>query len=296
MLYNGIEYPVFRASLHNHTTSSDGRFTVAELAGLFHDAGYDVFAVSDHRVPNDVSNINIPGLTVISGIELHPMGPRGILWHILALDVPKDFKGIYDTGKEAVDAAKAVGALVYAAHPRWCGLHVEEILELGELNGIEIDNSGCRLIGRAVNDEIWDELLDAGARPCHALATDDCHDWNCFAQGWTMIAAEENTHDCIMDALRKGRFYATQGPDFHSIEFRDGHFRATFSEAVSAVVVGSRDLGVCGAMPRWPMPGCERAPATSIEADVSSWPKGSWLRCQICDANHHYAWTQPFFV
>ena len=201
MLYNGIEYPVFRASLHNHTTSSDGRFSLAELAGLFHDAGYDVFAVSDHRVPNDVSNIHIPGLTVISGIELHPMGPRGILWHILALDVPKDFKGIYDTGKEAVDAAKAVGALVYAAHPRWCGLHVEEILELGELNGIEIDNSGCRLIGRAVNDEIWDELLDAGARPCHALATDDCHDWNCFAQGWTMIAAEENTHDCIMDAL-----------------------------------------------------------------------------------------------
>ena len=296
MLYNGIEYPVFRASLHNHSTSSDGFFTVQQHAGFFRDAGYDVFAISDPRVANDVSSINIPGLTVISGIELHPMGPRGILWHILALGVPKDFKGIYDTGKEAVDAAKAVGALVYAAHPRWCGLHVEEILELGELNGIEVFNSGCRLIGRAANDEIWDELLDAGARPCNALATDDCHGWTEFGLGWTMIAAEENTYDCIMDALRRGRFYATQGPDFHSIEFRDGHFRATFSEAVSAVVIGSRDLGVCGKMPRWPMPGNEGAPATSIEADVSAWPKGSWLRCKICDAKHHCAWTQPFFV
>ena len=169
-------------------------------------------------------------------------------------------------------------------------------MELGDIDGIEIHNSGCRLIGRAVSDEIWDELLDAGMRPCNALATDDCHEWNSFAQGWTMIAAEDNSEKCIMDALRCGRFYATQGPDFHCIEFHDGHFHATFSEAISAVVVGNRGLGVCGKMPRWPMPGCEGKPATSIEVDVSSWPKGSYLRCQICDCKGHFAWTQPFFV
>lgn len=296
MIIDGKEYPVFKASLHNHTVGSDGSYTIEALAKYYQIAGYDIFAVSDHRVANDVTGIHIPGITVLSGIELHPMGPRGILWHILALGVPGDFPGIYETGKEAVDAAKAVGALVYVAHPAWCGLHVEEILELGELQGLEIHNSGCRLIGRSVSDEIWDQMLEAGCRPCYGLATDDCHGFGEFAQGWTMIAATENAPDAIYDALRNGRFYASTGPDIYSLELKDGHFRATFSECVSAIVVSNGDNGAIGRTPRWPIPGSEKPLATSIDIDVSNWRKGSYLRLQITDAKGRMAWAQPYYI
>ena len=296
MLIDGMELPVFKASLHNHTTTSDGLFPAEVLARLFRDAGYDIFAVSDHHAANDISGIRIPGLTVLSGIELHPAGPRNILWHILALGVPADFPGVYPTGRAAVAAAKAVGALVYVAHPADCGLRTEDILELGDIDGIEIYNSGPRMIGRGISDEICDQLLDAGLRPCRVIATDDCHDWTSFALGWTMIAAPENTPAAVFDALRRGRFYATQGPEFHSIEFKDGHFRATFTDAVSAVVIGNRGLGECIRVPRWPMPGAEKPPVSSLDADVSSWPAGSYVRCQITDAGGHMAWTQPCFI
>ena len=296
MVIDGWELPVFKAALHNHSTTSDGFWPVETVARLFHDAGFDVFAISDHRKANDLSGIHIPGMTLLSGIELHPMGPRGILWHILALGVPADFPGIYETGREAVAAAKAADALVYVAHPNWCGLRVEEILELGEVDGIEIYNSGPRVMGRGVSDELWDQMLETGCRPCRAIATDDCHEWTSFALGWTMIAARENTPDAIQEALRAGRFYATQGPDFHSIELKDGHFRATFSEAVSAIVVSNQGTGTCVCSPRWPMPGHEKQGTTSLDVDVSTLPKGNYVRCQITDANGRYAWTQPYFV
>lgn len=297
MFIDGKELPVFKASLHNHSTSSDGLLPVADLARLYRDAGFDVFAISDHGVANDVSGIDIPGMTVLSGIELHPAGPRGILWHILALGVPGDFPGTgHKDGKAAADAAREVGAVIYVPHPCWTGLHTEEILELGPVQGIEIYNSGSRLLGRGLSDEIWDQMLDAGCRPCQAIATDDCHLWDSFALGWTMIAAPDRSPAALYDALRNGRCYASEGPEFHSIQLSDGHFSATFTEAVSAVVVSNRGLGYCARMPGAPIPGFEPPPVTSLDVDVSHWPKGNYVRCQIADAKGRRAWSQPYFL
>ena len=72
---------------------------------VYADAGYDVLAFTDHRKANPVSAYNSRGMTLISGMELHPDGPRGIMWHILGLGLPEDF--IYPdpaSGQEAVDA------------------------------------------------------------------------------------------------------------------------------------------------------------------------------------------------
>ena len=297
MYIDGKNLPVFRASLHNHSTSSDGTFTIPQLATHYRDAGYDVFSISDHDVSNDITGIEIPGITILSGVELHPLGPRGILWHILALGVPGDFKAKgYSSGSEAVKAAKDVGALVYCAHPAWCGLHTEEILELGTIDGIEIFNAGARLCKRATSDEIWDELLQAENRPCRALGVDDCHDWTAFALGWTMIAAENRSPEAIYDALRNGRFYATEGPEFHSIEFKGGHFRATFSPAETAVLVSNFAQGYCAASPGFPMIGCKGKTITEIDVDVSAFSKGSYIRCQISSPDGYQAWTQPYFI
>ena len=296
MIIDGIETVALKANLHTHSTTSDGYFTPQCVAELYRSAGYDVLALTDHWTPNDVSTVKVPGLTLVSGIELHPWGPEQKMWHILALGTPKDFCGQYETGQDAVRAAKAVGALVYCAHPYWVGNFCHEVMALGDIDGLEVFNTGCRLIGKQYNMQIWDELLDAGMRPCQVLANDDFHGWIEFGGGWNMICALERSEAGVLDALRAGRYYCTQGPEFSLIECRDGHFRAEFTEAVSAFVISNRNQGQCVRTPRAPVPGVETPLVTSLDVDVSGYAPGSYVRCQITDAKGHMAWTQPYFL
>ena len=85
------ELTVLKANLHTHTTNSDGTFSPSEVIGFYADAGYDVLAFTDHRTTNHVSEYDAEGMTLLSGIELHPAGPRGIPWHILAIGIPENF-------------------------------------------------------------------------------------------------------------------------------------------------------------------------------------------------------------
>ena len=98
MNFYGRELPVFKCGLHTHSTVSDGSFTPAEVIRKYARAGYDVLAFTDHRKPNPVSTYDGLGMTLISGMEIHPRGPRNLTWHLLALGIPEDFPGKYRTG------------------------------------------------------------------------------------------------------------------------------------------------------------------------------------------------------
>ena len=136
--YNGRQLTAWKSSLHGHTTVSDGWQTPQEIIDRYVQGKYDVVNFSDHRKTNPVSSYDGKGLTLISGIELHPMGPRNILWHLLAVNVPEDFPGIYETAEDAVKAVNAVGGIVYIAHPYWCGLDVEELKPIAGMDGVLI--------------------------------------------------------------------------------------------------------------------------------------------------------------
>ena len=86
MDFYGKNLPVFKAALHNHCTVSDGLFEPNELIKMYAEKNFDVFAFTDHRKTNPVEQYNACGMTLISGIELHPKGPRNTTWHLLALN------------------------------------------------------------------------------------------------------------------------------------------------------------------------------------------------------------------
>ena len=148
MNFFGKELPVFKANLHTHTKNSDGGYTAEEVIELYSGKGYDILAFTDHRKPNKVSAYDGKGMTLISGIELHPEGPRGIKWHLLALNVPEDFPGEYKTADDAITAVLVAGGIVFCAHPHWCGLTSQDVLHLPGLSGIEVYNTSCRFIGK----------------------------------------------------------------------------------------------------------------------------------------------------
>lgn len=290
MDFYGRELPVFKAALHNHCTVSDGLFEPNELIKMYAEKNFDVFAFTDHRKTNPVAGYDSCGMTIISGIELHPKA-ADFVWHLLALDVPYDFPGEFATAQEAIDAVNATGGIIYCAHPEWCGATFADIAELKGLAGIEVYNSSCRYNGKGNNESVWNDLTNKGII-YPALAVDDTHSSSELFGGWTMIAAEDKSVKSIMDALKKGQFYATQGPEFTRLSYQDGVFEAEFTEVVEAILIGERSLGYWEVLDDYPNYGDRRTTTKLCKpAGTRTLPEGRRFRCRIKDAQGKYAWT-----
>ena len=290
MDFYGRELPVFKAALHNHCTVSDGLFEPNELIKMYAEKNFDVFAFTDHRKTNPVAGYDPCGMTIISGIELHPKA-ADFVWHLLALDVPYDFPGEFATAQEAIDAVNAAGGIIYCAHPEWCGATFADIAELKGLAGIEVYNSSCRYNGKGNNESVWNDLTNKGII-YPALAVDDTHSSSELFGGWTMIAAEDKSVKSIMDALKKGQFYATQGPEFTRLSYQDGVFEAEFTEVVEAILIGERSLGYWEVLDDYPNYGDRRTTTKLCKpAGTRTLPEGRRFRCRIKDAQGKYAWT-----
>ena len=285
------ERVVLRANLHTHTTNSDGSFSPVQIIDMYSKAGYDVINFSDHCKVNKVSQYDSKGMTLISGVELHPVGPRGITWHILGIGVSEDFDKLEPaTGQEAVDSVVLEGGVAFCAHPYWCGFLPSEVMQLKNIAGIEVFNSSCRYIGKELNMYAWDACLDAG-REYTAIAVDDTHGFRDFCGGWTMICAKSNSLEDIMDALKKGDFYSTQGPEFTKLVVNDGFLEAEFTSCQYIVIVGRKSQGAAVWVNEFVKDG-EFEENTEFKLDLSKCPKGL-LRIQLRDAQGRYCWSNP---
>ena len=294
MHFFGKDLPVFKAALHNHSTVSDGQYAPQEIIKLYADNGFEVFAFTDHKKTNPINTYDSCNMTLISGIELHPAGPHGTIWHLLALDVPQDFPGEFATAQAAIDAVNSVNGAIFCAHPAWCGITSRDIAELNGLAGIEVYNSSCRYIGKENSETIWNELTDMHLI-YPALAVDDTHTSAELFGGWTMIAAADRQPETIMQALKTGSFYSTQGPEFTRLSFQNGVFEAEFSEVEEAILIGEKATGYTLCQVDVPARGDYRL-TTSMQQDISKrkLPDELRFRCRIKDVRGRYAWSPVF--
>ena len=179
-------------------------------------------------------------LLVITGAELavDPLG-KGRYTEILAIGIDElpedpggdrayweridnyDFKTFPDLSTAAAFITGQGGA-AFVAHPYWSGLPPEVIVNAEGLTGLELFNASSeRESGRGDSSYIWDLALEAG-RSLSAIATDDSH-YPLFDIGdaWTMVRAADRSRDAVLDSLRAGRTYASNGPVLHDVR-RDG--------------------------------------------------------------------------
>ena len=288
----GEELNIYKANLHTHSDQSYC-FSAEKNIEFYAGANYDVLAFTDHEYASDLSQLDAHGMTLISGIELHPQGPLGILWHLLALGVPADFPGKYPDAQSAVDAVAAVGGITFCAHPHWCGITAQDILNVKGFSGIEVYNSSTRFIGKEYSEECWDELIDAGM-VCGALAVDDTHRAHHLFHGWTMIAADNNSPEALLAALKAGKYYATQGPEITRMELIDRTFIAEFSESCEVCLIGRHNTGFGVVSPGDPDAG-DNFIVRSCSVEIPEKFHGS-LRLRIRDNRGKYAWSNPFMV
>ena len=131
---------------------------------------------------------------------------------------------------------RSKGAEVVVAHPYWSGLTISDIIDLEGYLGVEVFNSTCHFaIAKGHSAVHWDDLLVRGKRVA-GFAVDDTHQHSranrpldvCYA--WIMAKLPELTETAVMNAIKSGRFYASNGPTIHDISVKDGKISVSTSE------------------------------------------------------------------
>ena len=294
----------WRGNIHTHSTRSDGVLEPVEVCRRYKAEGYDFLALTDHFIGDygypivDTVPFRDAGFTTILGAELHSGAQEnGEMWHILAVGLPADFAPSHtpawrpvsgqETGPALAARAVAAGAFVAVAHPQWSGLTVADAVSISSAHAVEIYNHGCFAgCDRADGTAIADQLLESG-RKLTLIATDDAHfhEPDHFG-GWVMVKARENTPEALLEALKAGDFYSSQGPELRDVRVFADRVEVESSAVVSVIVQGH------GMAAR----ATHGHSMTRTEVSLKGRFEGSpYLRVTVIDAAGKKAWSNPVY-
>ena len=188
------------------------------------------------------------------------------------------------------------GYIVCLNHPTWSLLNKGEYLDYEGLWGVEVYNHGCFNITGDTNDErVFEDILRSG-RNIFPLCTDDSHfkgsakigKPNCDGfGGWVMVKAEALEYDKVFEALEKGDFYCSTGPEIYELYYEDGKIHIECSEAREIIM---NCLTRCGE--RYAENGKS---VTSAEFKLNPEIHG-FVRFKVIDNSGRVAYTRAFYV
>lgn len=274
----------YRVNLHTHTTRSDGAATPQEAIARYRKEGYDALALTDHWAFGE-SYCAENGLLLLSGIEYDTQTTtKDGLFHIVGIGMREDPRLPRNASvQEMIDGIKRVGGFAVLAHPAWSLNTPEQILPLQNIDATEIYNSvsGVHMSRRADSSLIVDML---GAQGClyPLLGSDDTHYYDNDAFGaWVMVKANVCTQAAILEALYRGDFYATQGPEVH-LQRENNGFTVNCSPCREIVFLSDR------AFSHRVFTG-----EAITQAHYTPTENETYIRAIITDENGKQAWTNP---
>ncbi len=296
----------WRGNLHMHSQFSDGGLSPADVIEAYKRAGYDFVQLSEHFLERyswpiaDTRAFRSKDFTTLIGAELHAMGTEvGELWHILAAGLPLDFAPprTGEPGPQLALRAREVGAFVAIAHPAWSQLRIGDGRALQAAHAVEIYNHGCAVeTDRGDGFYLLDPLCSEGRR-LTAIATDDAHfrngDHDAFG-GFVEVKADSLDPDALLDALKAGAFYSSQGPRLIDVDVSPSGIRVetTPVDAISLVTGTSRALSRIGRQ----ITGATFDLAHAMQQAWSDPGAIKWFRIVAIDAAGRRAWTNPIWL
>lgn len=300
----------FRGNLHTHSTLSDGLQPPEEVCRRYRDAGYDFLALTDHligRFGYPIAN-TVPfrtnAFTTLLGAEMHTgRMANGELWHLVAVGLPADFtppnapdfapvEGSESAAEIARRAAEA-GAFVAIAHPQWSGLTLADALEIDAAHAVEVYNHSCWLDSDRPDGAAMLDLLLSEGRRLNACATDDAHfnGPDAFG-GWVMVKAETLAPEALIEALRAGRYYSSQGPEILDLAYDADSLTLVSRDVDRLVVVGQGSASTVVFQEGFTRDAEGRIVA---RAALGRLAKSPWIRAIAIDARGRRAWSNPIW-
>ena len=276
----------YKGNTHAHTTRSDGTQSPESVMRMFKDAGYDFLVLSDHWTPGPTQEFE--GMLVLTGAEYDFNFPEQVL-HIVGVfpdaDAARGFTHAMDH-PGVIDRINAQGGAAILCHPAWSLNTPEMIKGVQGVCAVEVYNSFSGRpwnASRADSSLLLDEVATAG-RCIPQVAADDCH----FYTGeqlmsYTMLQADELTPDGVIAALKRGSFYASQGPQFIDAELTD-----------TELIVRTSPVSRCSFISNLVYVAGRCRMGEGMEENVYQLQPGeTFIRCEIEDNWGRRAWLSP---
>jgi len=262
----------YKTNLHTHTNISDGSLSPEEVIEAYKNAGYSILCLSDHNVIVDHSDKSTEDFLLLTGMEANindeeytpTKGFWGYTYHLNfiakrpdnlwqpvavvgkretaapheALVDSENMDKIYDVDQINAMIAKGneKGFLVMYNHPVWSRQSYPDYIPLKGLWAMEMCNYSSVRVGYDENNhQVYQDMLQAGMR-LFPTGTDDAHSRKTMFGAWIMVGAEKLTYDSVIQALEKGDFYMSRGPQIHSLTLEDGFLEIDCTEAREIIV------------------------------------------------------------
>lgn len=318
----------FKANLHTHTTISDGKLKPQAVKELYKSKGYSILCLTDHDVVVDHSDMNDEDFLMLTGAEYditqndvtrfykktYHMNfiakQPDLLWQPFANETYReevrpylekatieDMLRVYDANaiNTIIARANEKGHLVMYNHPVWSLQDYTDYAPLKGLWGIELTNHECVYVGYddANNSVVYRDLMNLHGS-IYPVCTDDSHLAASTGGGWIMVGAQKLEYSSVIDALEKGDFYASTGPEIYSLTWDGTYLDISCSDARYITV----ESGLRFAQRVKPVhnDGLLR----NARFDLSSWiercegnPK-DWIRIVVHGPYGHYASTRAY--
>ncbi len=254
----------YKANLHTHSTISDGKLTPDEVKQAYKDKGYQILALTDHNIAVDHSYMNEPDFLMLTGAEADITAQQGApfaaqTYHLNLIAKKPDTVyfpvcSTYDVSPAAdyvekmqcekmdlqcnpedvnklIARANDMGFLVAYNHPTWSCQSYPDYAPLKGLWAMEIRNSECFIAGINENNaRVYKDLLNLGNK-LYPLGADDMHKAAGLGLSWIMVGAEELSYGKVIEALEKGDFYMSCGPEICSLAVDGRKVKVTCSDA-----------------------------------------------------------------
>ena len=306
----------FKGNTHAHTLNSDGDVTPDALVTWYREQRYHFLVITDHNVVTPVEGLNaVHGaeqrFLVIRGEEVtdkvvetagEKTTEKPIHLNLLGgIGTVPPQGGDTPSGvlQRDIDAMQKAGGVIQINHPNfgWAmtasdleATHGAQLIEV--YNGHpQVNNAGGG--GSPSAEALWDAML-TGGQQVFAAATDDTHnvkqpgvrDAGAPGRGWIVVRARQLTQDAILDALRRGDFYASTGVELSDIQATPRALTVTVKPqsfaryTIQFIGRGGRVLKV----------------ATSSPAQYDFAGDEGYVRAKVIDSMGYSAWTQAIRV
>lgn len=278
----------YKVGLHVHTTLSDGKLTPQEVIDRYRTGGYDAIALTDHWHYGPGGQDD--GMLILSGCEYNlGSNVKNDVMHIVGFgmtqqpDLRKE-----DSRQQIVDGINACDGIAVLAHPAWSMNTLADAQALTGIDFTEVYNAVSEAHQSIrPNSEYFADLC-ANAGICYGLlATDDAHyyDGSDDQKGWVMIRAEALSRESILEALRAGAYYATQGPELYVK--REGYRFIVDCSPCTYVAAMSNVTWTSGRVLRG---------ENVTHFEYESKERECWIRIQACDSAGKLAWSNVYKV
>ena len=290
-----------KGNLHTHTTNSDGKLSPEEVVAKYKELGYDFISLTDHRKyiynkhPESKDFIVIPGFE----IDFNPPG-KNMCHHIVAVrskisdkNYPDgyqfarpEYKGL-ETVQETIEDLNLHDNFAFYCHPIWSRAEIDDFIGLNGLIGMEIFNTGCHLENNTGYSPAHTDSALRRGKMRYIFAVDDCHhNQNDRGKGWIVVKSDEKSEEGIADAILKGRFYSSRGPEIYEFGVKNNEVYIKCSRVREIHFTAYEPLGHSFAGEKG-----ELRDSASCAVN-ENW---TYVRAEIVDDNGYQAWTNPIY-